>query len=73
MSPLITAREVAELIGVSTETILRWTRRGELTTIRLPGGALRYRQTDIEAWLDDRATSPATFPATRQATLRETP
>lgn len=45
------------MIGVSSETVLRWTRRGELIAIRLPGGALRYREGDIEAWLDSRATS----------------
>ena len=39
--PLLTARQVAELIGVSSETVLRWTRRGDLPAIRLPGGALR--------------------------------
>jgi excisionase family DNA binding protein len=40
--PLLTARQVAELIGVSSETVLRWTRRGDLPAIRLRGGALRY-------------------------------
>jgi predicted DNA-binding transcriptional regulator AlpA len=28
MTRLLTAREVAELVGVSTETVLRWTRAG---------------------------------------------
>ena len=55
-SRLRTAREVADLLGVSSETILRWTRRGELPAIRLPGGALRYREDDLEAWLEQRAT-----------------
>ena len=54
---LLTARTVADLLGVSTETVLRWTRRGELPAIRLPGGALRYREDELEAWLDGRATS----------------
>jgi excisionase family DNA binding protein len=60
MSALMTAREVADLLGVSPETILRWTRRGELPAIRLPGGALRYREDDLHQWLDTRATLPAT-------------
>jgi len=55
--PLLTARQVAELIGVSSETVLRWTRRGDLPAIRLPRGALRYREADIDAWLEARATS----------------
>lgn len=33
---LLTARELAGLLAASTETLLRWTRRGELPTIRLP-------------------------------------
>jgi excisionase family DNA binding protein len=57
MTRLLTAREVAELLGVSTETALRWTRRGELPAIRLQGGAIRYRQGDLDAWLVARATA----------------
>ena len=57
---LLTAREVAELVGVNAETVLRWTRRGELRAIRLPGtvrGRLRYRANDIDAWLKANATA----------------
>ena len=52
--PLLTTREVAELLGVSSESVLRWVRRGDLPAIRLPGGAIRFRPDDIEAWLADR-------------------
>jgi excisionase family DNA binding protein len=66
---LLTARELAERLSVSTETILRWTRKGELPAFRLPGGAIRYREGDIEAWLEERATTErgsATDPAGRR-------
>jgi len=53
---LLTAREVADILGVSTETVLRWTRRGELPAVRLPGGAIRYREDVIEACLEEWAT-----------------
>lgn len=53
---LATAREVADLLGVSPETVLRWTRRGELPAIRLPGGAVRYRPDELDSWLEQRAT-----------------
>jgi excisionase family DNA binding protein len=53
---LMTARGVAECLGVSTETVLRWSRRGTLPGIRLPSGALRYRADALEAWLAERAT-----------------
>jgi len=54
---LLTAREVAERLGISVTTALRWTRRGELPGFRLPGGALRYEEDELEAWLRKRATS----------------
>lgn len=57
---LLTARQVAELLGVSAETVLRWTRRGDLPAIRLPGGALRYREDILDQWLDTRGTLPRT-------------
>jgi excisionase family DNA binding protein len=53
---LITARQVAELLGVSAETVLRWTRKGTLPAIRLPGGAIRYREDALDQWLRARST-----------------
>ena len=53
---LLTAREVGERLSVSTETVLRWSRRGDLPGFRLPGGALRYREVDLDEWLVERAT-----------------
>ena len=53
---LLTAREVGERLGVSTETVLRWTRRGQLPGVRLPGGALRYQEAELGEWLAERAT-----------------
>jgi hypothetical protein len=40
--------------------VLRWTRRGELPAIKLPGGAIRYRETDLDAWLELHETGAAT-------------
>jgi excisionase family DNA binding protein len=56
MSRLLTARAVADVLDVSAETVLRWTRRGELPAIRLPGGAIRYREDALSSWLEERAT-----------------
>jgi excisionase family DNA binding protein len=53
---LLTAREVGEMVGMSSETILRWNRRGELPAVRLPGGAIRFREDALAAWLEERAT-----------------
>jgi len=54
---LLTARQVADMLGVSAETVLRWTRKGELPAVRLPGGAVRYRQDVLDRWLEERATA----------------
>ena len=53
---LLTARQVGDRLGVSAETILRWTRRGDLPGFKLPGGAIRFRSADIDAWLAAHAT-----------------
>jgi excisionase family DNA binding protein len=60
---LLTARQVADLLGVSTETILRWTSRGALPAIRLPSGAIRFREVELDAWLAGRRTSSAPMPS----------
>jgi excisionase family DNA binding protein len=57
---LLTAREVAERLGFSTDTVLRWTREGKLRGYRVSGtkhGRLRYDEDDLEAQLDERATA----------------
>ena len=56
---LLTARQVAELLGVSAETVLRWTRCGELSAIRMPSGAIRYRPDELDPGLAERATKRA--------------
>ena len=56
---LLTARELADQLGVNAETVLRWSRRGELPTIKLPGGAIRYREHDIDQWLRRHETGEA--------------
>jgi excisionase family DNA binding protein len=54
-SRLLTARAVAELLDVSAETVLRWTRRGDLPAIKLPGGSIRYASDTLERWLAQRS------------------
>jgi excisionase family DNA binding protein len=50
---LLTTREVAELLRVSTETALRWHRSGKLPGgRRLGSNVLRFSEPEIEAWLD---------------------
>jgi excisionase family DNA binding protein len=56
LSPLLTARTVAGILGVCTETVLRWIRNDELPAIHLPGGAVRVPQDALNEWLRSRAT-----------------
>lgn len=53
----LTARQVGERLAISPDTVLRWTRRGELPAIKLPGGAIRYDEAEFVAWLASRATA----------------
>jgi excisionase family DNA binding protein len=75
---LLTARQVAEQLGVSAGALLRWTRAGQVPAVKLPSGAVRYRPEEIDAWLELRAMAgpggtgvatpePRTEPARRGA------
>ena len=59
---LLTTRQVAEFLGVSPETVLRRWRRGEIPGVRLASNVLRFRESEIERWVDgleERQTGPA--------------
>ena len=56
---LLTARQVADQLGLSTETVLAWVRAGKLPAFRL-GRAIRFRETDLDAWLSSRAVGADT-------------
>lgn len=50
---LLRTRDVAAMLGVSTETVLRWHRSGKLHGgYRLASNVLRFRESEIEAWLE---------------------
>ena len=49
---LLTTRDVADFLGLSTETVLRRWRRGEIPGgLRLASNVLRFRESAIEEWL----------------------
>jgi excisionase family DNA binding protein len=52
---LLTAHQVAGKLAVSVETVLRWARAGELPSFHLSNRAIRFRETDLDAWLEERA------------------
>ena len=49
---LLTTRQVADFLGVSPETVLRRWRAGEIPGYRLASNVLRFRESEIEAWLE---------------------
>jgi len=48
---LLTTREVAAVLGVSTETVLRWWRAGRVPGVRLASNVLRFRGSAVDAMI----------------------
>ena len=48
MEKLLTLRQTAEILNVSTRTLLRWIEAGKIRAVRLPSGRIRIPQTEIE-------------------------
>jgi excisionase family DNA binding protein len=51
---LLTTREVADMLSVSSEAVLRRWRAGDLPGFRLSTKVLRFRESEILAWLESR-------------------
>lgn len=60
---LLTARELGELLGLSTSTVLDRFERAEIPGFRLYGGRIgapvRFRWSEVEAWLEHGRRGPA--------------
>jgi excisionase family DNA binding protein len=57
---MLTTREVADRLGVSAETVLRWIDLRGLPARRLTSRAIRYDERELEAWLEQRSTRAGT-------------
>ena len=53
--PLLTADDVAGLLGVKRSTVYELTRSGRLPAVKV-GRAIRFLRPDLEAWLDHQRT-----------------
>jgi excisionase family DNA binding protein len=51
MTPLLSAQEVAELLGVTKAWVYEQTRTGRIPHVPLGGRYYRYRREAIEAWI----------------------
>jgi excisionase family DNA binding protein len=54
---LLTAREVADLLGFARGTIVDWFEAGKLPGFRV-GGRLRFRASEVEVWLEGHRRGP---------------
>ncbi len=51
---LMTTRDVANMLGLSSEAVLRRWRSGELPGFRLSTKALRFRESEVLDWVEAR-------------------
>lgn len=52
---LLTPDEVAQMLGLSIDTLAQWrSQRRGIPFVKLSRSVVRYRQRDLEAWLDER-------------------
>jgi len=52
---LLRAEDVAEITGLSTETLAQWrSQRRGIPFVKLSRNCVRYRQTDLDRWLEGR-------------------
>jgi predicted DNA-binding transcriptional regulator AlpA len=52
---LLTPEDVAQITGLSTETLAQWrSQRRGIPFLKLSRNVVRYRQADLDAWLVER-------------------
>ena len=59
VEPLLTTAQVAQYLQVPVATIHQWRYRGEGPRASRVGRHLRWRQRDVDAWLDANTPSAA--------------
>jgi len=63
---LLSARELAEYLGFQAGTIVDWAEAGTVPAFKL-GGKLRFRLSEVEAWLEGRRLTGGGVSATPTA------
>ena len=67
---LLRTRDVAELLDVSCETVLRWHRSGKLPGgRRLGSNVLRFDRGELEAWVRGCGRSRRLYPSPQGPTI----
>lgn len=58
MKEFATEEQLAEALQVSVKTLQDWRYRGRGPAYIRVGGAVRYRASDVAAWLDEHTVHP---------------
>jgi predicted DNA-binding transcriptional regulator AlpA len=52
---LLTAENLAEITGLSTETLAQWrSQKRGIPYVKISRNCVRYRQADLDRWLEER-------------------
>lgn len=54
---LLTPQDLADLCGVPVATVYRWNHFGQGPLVLHVGRYVRYRPSDVEAWLEEQEVS----------------
>jgi excisionase family DNA binding protein len=54
---LLTAAEVAEIVGFTADTIVDWAEAGKIPAFKL-GRQWRFRESEILAWIEEHRVGP---------------
>ena len=55
MTKLMSIQDLSEYLGVPVNTLYQWRTKGYGPAGRRVGRYVRYRASDVDAWLDDQA------------------
>lgn len=56
MEPILTSRQVGEMLGLNYKVVEHMARRGEIPSFKA-GKFWRFRESDIEEWIDAKIQS----------------
>ncbi len=66
-SKLLTAEAVAEITGLSVETLAQWrSQRRGIPYVKISRNCVRYRQSDLDTWLAERIVRTDEAPSNRR-------
>ena len=54
MEQLLTAKQLAALLGTRANTVYELAARGELPSLKVPGVGRRFRISEVQAWLESQ-------------------